>query len=81
MANAGDLNVLIATAERVLYEGTAISVILPGEHGVFEILAHHKPILSRLLGGKIIVDGKAMPVRRGVAKASMNQVTVIVEES
>ena len=79
MAEA-DLEVLIATPERVLFEGKASSVTLPGEHGVFEVLAHHKPVLSRLLGGKIFVDGKALPIRRGVAKASMNLVTVIVEE-
>ena len=74
------LNVLIATAERVLFEGTANSVVLPGEKGVFEVLAFHRPILSRLLGGHILVDGKSMPIRRGVAKVGLESTVILVEE-
>lgn len=79
MADA-KLNVLIATPERVLYEGEAESVILPGENGVFEILPYHKNLLSRLLGGKIFVNGQPLLIRRGVAKVGDNNVTVIIEE-
>jgi F-type H+-transporting ATPase subunit epsilon len=75
------LEVLVATTDRVLYEGKAASVILPGEHGVFEVLAYHKAIISRLLPGKIFVDGSALQIRRGVMKAAMNKVTVMVEEA
>ncbi len=81
MADAPKLQVLVSTPERILYEGPASSVICPGESGVFEVLAFHKPILSRLLGGKLIVDGQALPIRRGVMKASLNKVTVVVEEA
>lgn len=75
------LSVLIATPERVLYEGPASSLVFPGEQGVFEVLPYHKPILSRLLGGKLVIDGKTLSIRRGVMKASLNKVTVIVEEA
>jgi F-type H+-transporting ATPase subunit epsilon len=75
------LNVLIATPERVIFEGKAQSIVLPGEKGVFEVLPYHKAILSRLLSGKVILDGRVMQIRRGVMKASMNQVTIIVEET
>ena len=75
------LSLLIATPERIVYEGQAHSVILPGERGVFEILPYHKNLISRLLGGKIYVDGRALPIRRGVAKVGANQVTIIVEEA
>ena len=74
------LKVLIATSERILFEGNAASIIFPGERGVFEILPHHKAVLSRLLSGKIILDGSSLPIRRGVVKASLNEVTAIVEE-
>jgi F-type H+-transporting ATPase subunit epsilon len=74
------LTVLIATPERVLYEGNAQSVVLPGEKGVFEVLPFHKRLLSRLLEGRVIVDGKSMQIRRGVAKVGENHVTVIVED-
>jgi F-type H+-transporting ATPase subunit epsilon len=80
MADAS-LNVLIATPERILYEGEARSVILPGETGVFEVLPYHKNLLSRLLGGKLFVNGHPLMIRRGVAKVADNNVTVIVEEA
>lgn len=75
------LEVVVATADRILYEGKAASIIVPGEKGVFEILPYHKAILSRLLPGKMYVDGSALAIRRGVMKAAMNKVTVIVEEA
>ena len=75
------LQVLIATPEKVLYEGKAQSLILPGEQGVFEVLPFHKPILSRLLPGMIILDGQPIPIRRGVMKMSLNQVNIIIEEN
>ncbi len=80
MAAEPTLSVLVSTPERVLFEGEAASVILPGEAGVFEILPYHKRLLSRLLEGTIIIDGKPLQIRRGVAKVGQNRVTVIVED-
>ena len=74
------LEVIIATVERIIFEGKARSIILPGEQGVFEILPFHKPLLSRLISGCLIVDGKPYPVRRGIAGVSRNTVTVIFEQ-
>ncbi len=81
MAAHASLTVLIATPDRVLFEGEAQSVLLPGERGVLEVLPYHKALLTRLLAGRIVVDEKTMMIRRGVAKCARNQVTVIVEES
>lgn len=74
------LSVLISTPEHVLFEGEAHSIVLPGEKGVFEVLPFHKRVLSRLLEGRIFVDGKILEIRRGVAKVGANRVTVIVED-
>ncbi|MFA6600035.1 MAG: hypothetical protein WC352_05880 [Candidatus Omnitrophota bacterium] len=63
----------------VLYEGEAQSVVFPGTNGTFEILINHKPLLSRLRSGDILVDNKAIPIRQGVVKAALNQVLAIVE--
>ena len=73
-------NVLIFTPERVVYEGPAHSLILPGEKGVFEVLPYHKRILSRLIRGRIILDNHHMAIKRGVVKAGLDQVVVIIEE-
>jgi len=74
------LDVVITTPERIIFEGKAKSLILPGERGVFEILSFHKPLLSRLLKGKLIIDGKAVLIRRGIVGVKHNKATVIVEE-
>ena len=72
--------VLVATPERVVFEGNAKSLILPGERGVFEVMPYHKRLLSRLVRGVLSLDGSELKIRRGVAKVGLNDVTVIVEE-
>ena len=79
MADAS-FQVLIATPERVVFEGNAKSLILPGERGTFEIQPYHKRFLSRLVRGTLNVDGNELKIRRGIAKVGLNNVTVIVEE-
>ena len=79
MAEAS-FRVLVATPERVIFEGSAKSIILPGERGIFEIQPYHKRLLSRLVRGVLTLDGSELKIRRGVAKVGLNDVTVIVEE-
>ena len=75
------LDVVILTPAKVIFEGKAANAILPGEAGVFEILPFHKPMLTRLISGTLVVNDKTLPIRRGVAKVSRNKLTVIVEEA
>ena len=81
MAEDSFFNVLILTLDRVVYEGKAKSLVLPGEKGVFEVLPYHKKLLTRLVKGPLVLDGQAFPIRRGVAKVGSNAVTAIVEEA
>lgn len=75
------LNALVVTPIRVLFEGRAESIIFPGEEGVFEVLSYHKPLLSRLVSGKLIINyEQVFPIRRGVVGVNQNKATVIVEE-
>ena len=80
MAEDAVLNVMMLTPDRVIFEGRAASLVLPGERGVFEILPHHKPLLSRLLEGRIFIGSKDFPIRRGVMRVSLNKVVIVVEE-
>ena len=73
------IDVLITTPQGVIFEGRAGSALLPGEWGVFEVLPYHKPLLSRLISGIIVVDRKRLEIRRGVAQVKGNKVTAIVE--
>ena len=74
------INVSILNPQRVVFKGTASSVILPGESGVFEVLPFHKNIISRLISGKIFVDNRSFAIKRGVVNVKQNNVSIIVEE-
>ena len=65
---------------KVIFQGDAESVVLPGDTGVFEVMSYHKRVISRLLGGQIEVDGQPFPIARGVAKVENNKVLAVVEE-
>ena len=74
------IDVVIVNPQKVIYEGEANSVLLPGEQGVFEVLPYHKDLLSRLITGEVLVDGRPLRIHRGVVKVESNTVTAIVEE-
>lgn len=73
------LNVLVTSPERVLFEGMAGSVSVPGEHGTFEILMGHRPLISRMRAGMMVVDRQAFAIRRGAVRVADGTVTVVVE--
>jgi len=73
------IEVLILGSEAPLFEGKAGRVILPGEQGVFEVGPLHRPLISRLLPGTVIVDEQAIPIRRGVAQVGRNRMIALVE--
>jgi F-type H+-transporting ATPase subunit epsilon len=74
------LDVMVLNPQKVIFEGKAESVILPGEQGVFEVLSFHKRMLSRLITGILTVGNKNFYIRRGVAKVDQNKLTIIIEE-
>ena len=73
------LEVMVTSPGRVLFTGTAQRVILPGEQGTFEVLPLHRPLVSRLLPGMVLIDGRAFEIRRGVARVADDTVTAVVE--
>ena len=76
-----DIDVKIVSPKKVIFNGKAKSVIVPGEQGVFEVLPFHKRTLSRLISGTLILDGQEHAVKRGVIKVDQNKITIIIEES
>ena len=74
------MDVTIVSLQDVLFSGAAQQLIVPGEQGIFEILPMHRPIVSLLLPGTIVIDEQqVLPIRRGVIKVAFDQVTAIVE--
>jgi len=69
----------IVSAERVWFDGMAHSVTFPGEQGTFEVLPFHRPLISRLTAGEVIVDGRTLSIQRGVVRVWHDDITAIVE--
>jgi F0F1-type ATP synthase epsilon subunit len=73
-------HVTIISTLKVIFKGQAESIIFPGDMGVFEVMAYHKQIMSRLLKGNIEIDGNLFPIARGIMKVEKNNVTIVIEE-
>ena len=74
------LNSRIKNREEVLFEGQAASVLLPGREGEFEVLDFHKPIISRLKKGVLLVDNSnAFAIEGGVVKMSSQNLVAMVD--
>lgn len=72
-------NVSVMDHSQVIFSGSAKSVILPGDYGEFEVLDFHKPILSLLKRGSIVIDGVSFPVSKGIARFMGNDLVALVE--
>ena len=73
------VHVVILAPETILFEGQARHVILPGEEGVFEVGSFHRPLVSRLLPGVILVDEQPIPILRGVVGIQRDRLAALVE--
>jgi len=75
------LKVTVISPKRTIFEGEAKSVFLPGQEGEFEILEFHKPIISLLRQGDIIIDGvKSLVITKGAVRLYKDEVVALVEE-
>jgi F0F1-type ATP synthase epsilon subunit len=73
--------VTILNPKRIIYEGQAKSVFLPGDTGEFEVLELHKSIISTLRRGEIIIDwNKSVAISKGIMRMRKDELVVLVEE-
>ena len=73
------LQVTITSPQNIVFKGQAHRVILPGEAGIFEVGPFHRPIISLLLPGRIVVDDQAFDIQRGAVKVVSDTVTALIE--
>lgn len=81
---AKTFHLTIARVGENLFDGDAVSVVLPGKDGVFTVLAGHEAFVSELSPGEAKVEAAngekyhiEMP-KGGVAEISGNQATVLL---
>ena len=73
----------IVSPEKVEYDGTVESVLVPGTMGQFEILNDHAPIISTLQTGMVEYvnsEGKTqLKIQGGFVEVQKNMVSLCVE--
>jgi len=72
------------TLERVIYEGSVVSLVAPGVDGYFGVLAHHAPLVATLKPGKLSVKNEQgaesiYAVSGGFLEVSANSVVVLAD--
>ena len=80
---AKTFHLTVAKIGENLYDADAVSVSLPGEDGIFVVLANHEAFVTPLKQGLIQVetlDGKkeVFEIQKGIAEISNNQATVLL---
>ena len=80
---AKTFHLTVAKIGENLYDAEAVSVSLPGEDGIFVVLANHEAFVTPLKQGLIQVetlDGKkeVFEIQKGIAEISNNQATVLL---
>lgn len=77
------LKLKIVCPEKVVYEGDAENVTVPGSLGQFEILDNHAPIISSLTAGTVTYTGnggkQSLQVLGGFVEVKKNEVCICVE--
>lgn len=76
------LQVKIVSPEKVIYNGPAQCVQVPGEKGSFEVLYNHAPIISSLSEGTVKCMAKEtveIDIVGGFVDVNANNVSICVE--
>lgn len=79
-----ELQLKIISPEKLLFQGSVLSVTLPGTDGEFGILPNHAPLIASLDKGEIsyeIEDAsqEKVVIESGFVEVKKNVVTVCVE--
>jgi F-type H+-transporting ATPase subunit epsilon len=75
------VHVTILNPKETLYEGRVKSVSFPGESGDFEVQEFHKPTISMLRKGDVVLDmRRAIGVERGIVRVQDDKVIALVEQ-
>ena len=72
---------IILNPKGAVFEGLVKSIFMPGSEGEFEVMDFHKPMISLLKEGEIIIDWqKSLKISKGVMMVKDNQLIAMIEE-
>ncbi len=72
------LRVLLCRGAATIFEGPAVSVVLPSEESEVSVFDFHAPLLCALEAGDVQIDEAKFAVRGGIARVFKNAVTILV---
>jgi len=79
-----DFLLRIITPEKVFLEKRVNSLIAPGGEGYLGVLAHHAPLITTLVPGKLTVkaggEETTFQIGGGILEVFQNTATLIIEE-
>ncbi len=81
---AKTFHLTVAKVGENLFDGEAISATLPGDEGVFQILAEHEAFVSELTSGDMHIKAADDQMYHfeiptgGIAEVSRNQATILL---
>ena len=80
---AKTFHLTIARVGENLFDGQAVRVTLPGEEGVFTVMANHEAFVTPLAKGNAVVESEdgtehTFSIEKGIAEVSSNQATVLL---
>ena len=73
----------ILTPEKKVYSGEADAVMLPGQHGKFQVLSKHAALISTLKEGTVQVkkgnEKLEFKIRTGIVEVLNDKISVLTE--
>lgn len=75
------LNVKVISPQKILFDGEADHVLVPGLKGILGIFSGHTPLYAEVTTGEIEVMGKeplSFPVQSGILKVRKDQVILLI---
>lgn len=74
----------IVTPEETVFDETVTSIIVPGAKGYLGVMAHHAPLISPLVPGKLTIvlpsgDELIMAISGGFIEVAANRATILAD--
>lgn len=77
------MEMVVVNPDKVLWEGKATRVVVPGFVQELSILPNHTPLYSQLKPGKVVIyseagNNEALEIDGGIVRVKHNKVSIIV---
>ncbi len=81
--NKPQVHVIIVDPDKVVYEGDALRIFVPGKIAELALLPEHTPLYSELTAGPVIVEEvsgakQEIKIDGGVAKMQNNELHILI---